>query len=64
MSFLLPVLSTLGNALIPKALDWVGKKLNGSPVGQIASHVARNQDYLDAANSIRNGMIRDFRARW
>lgn len=43
MSFLLPVLSTLGNALLPKAINWVGKKLNGSPIGQVASHIGKNQ---------------------
>lgn len=42
MSFLVPLLASLGSTFIPKAINWIGKKLSGSPLGNVASHVANN----------------------
>lgn len=45
MSFLVPLLTTLGSTLIPKALSWVGRKMSGNPIGNIASHMAKNYNF-------------------
>lgn len=42
MSFLGPILATLGGTFLPKVASWIGKKINGSPLGQVASHVMDN----------------------
>lgn len=39
MAFLGPLLGTIGSAVIPQAISWLGKKLSGSPVGNVASHI-------------------------
>lgn len=46
MSFLGPLISILGGTLIPKAVSWIGKKVMGSPIGNIASHISKNDPYL------------------
>ncbi len=48
MSFLTPLLATLGSSLINKASSWIGKKLNGTFLGNVASHVNNNYDYSQA----------------
>lgn len=42
MSFLAPLITTLGSTLLPKAISWIGKKMNGSPLGNVASHIMKN----------------------
>lgn len=51
MAFLGGLLTSIGSALIPQAISWVGKKLGGSPLGNVASHlVDRNPGLKNAWN--------------
>ena len=53
MSFLLPTLSILGQTLLPKAISWIGRKLNGTALGNTASHIIRqNPNLIGGMNQI------------
>lgn len=39
MAFLGSILSTIGSAVLPKAINWIGKKISGTALGQAAQGV-------------------------
>ena len=41
MSFLLPIVGSLASSIIPYAVNWVGKKLAGTSLGNVASHISQ-----------------------
>lgn len=52
MSFLLPILSTLGGTLLPKAISWIGKKISGTPLGNVASHISKNPTIMQGIGDV------------
>ena len=61
MSFLLPVLGALGSTLLPKAISWIGKKLNGTSLGNAASNIIGRNDHLKRVlSNISRGINQEF----
>lgn len=58
MSFLIPLFSTLAGTFLPKALNWIGKKIDGSSLGQASSHLMRkNPRFERNLTDLRDNVI-------